>query len=388
MTRLLAPLLLAACGPDLPAPETYACTPVEVAPHPRAARYRALVDEVLALGSPGVSAAVIDADGLWLGAGGHADLRQGISTETCHRFYVASTTKMLTAATFLRLQERGALDLDTPARDLLPDEHVDAIENLDRTGADAVTLRQLLQHTSGIVDYLSMGYFLAAFDGELAGATAEEELGWTHGRAAWHTPGGPYRYSNANYLLLSLALESVTGQPAYDVVHEAVLQPLGLDATAGRSTTEGAIVRGYADQHGRGVMVDHTVLTESVMGGAGKLDGGLVSTPADLATVTRALGSATWLGPDAMEEMLDWHVYPEDADEGLEDAYGLGLARIQTAYGPAFGHYGSVYPYQTLAFHFPERDTTVVVTANGFNEAVGDWLTGEAPYAMLFADDR
>lgn len=391
MIRRLLPVLLAtACAPPPgPDPAWYRCDDAALGArpdHPDAERYRALIDQALALGSPAASAAVISPDGLWVGAGGWADLDQRVAAAPCQRYHVASVTKMFAASAALRLVEQGRLALDTPAREHLPDEVVQRVANL--AGPQGATVRELLGHTSGIPDYLTLGYLLDAFDGRLHAASAAEELERTYDRAALFAPGTDLEYANTNFLLLSLILESIEGQPAYDVVHEQVTGPLGLRDTLGRSEAPTAVVRGYLDLHGDGVLTDQTGLTEVVMAGPGKLDGGLVSTARDVAVLVRALATGALLGPDAAAEVQDFYDYGPGEDDGPEDGYGLGLARIHTRHGAAVGHYGTVHPYQALAWHFPDHDTTVVLTTSGYVGGVGDWLNSEAPYDLIFGGDR
>jgi len=380
--RLLLLLLAAGCaGPELPDPSFYDCDDVPLDEHPEAERYERLVDRALELGTPGVSVAVIDADGTWLGAGGSADLAQGIDARSCHRWHVASTTKMLAASTTLRLVEQGSLDLDDPARRWLPADVVEDVAN-----ADEATVRQLLGHTAGVPDYLTLGFFLDAFNGSLEPRSAAESLEGIRGMDADFPPGSDYEYSNSHYLLLSLVLSELTGQPAYDVVHEQVTEPLGLHDTLGRSEEPRALVRGYMDLRGDGTLIDFTDSTTAVMAGPGKLDGGLVSTPRDLAVLVRALAHGELLDPSSTEATQSFRPYGPDDLEGIEDAYGLGLARVQTPYGPAIGHYGTVHPYQTLAFHLVDHDLTLVVATNGYVGEVGDWLNSEAPFHLLFRE--
>lgn len=372
-------MLLACAGPALPDPRWYTCEAQDTGPaHPRAEAFEGILTQGLAAGSVAVSAAVIDADGTWVGAAGDADLAQGVAAEPCHRFYFASVTKMFAASTALRMAEEGAWDLDTLARDHLPDEVVARVANLDiddtQTG---VTLRQLLMHRSGIPDYLSVPYFMAAFNGELHGAPAAEELEWAYGRDALYAPGGGYTYANSNYLLLSLAMEQVSGRPAYAQVASLVTEPLGLDATQGRSEADGAIARGYGDLHGHGHLIDQTELTEGVMLGEGKLDGGIVSTPLDVARLLTALAEGALLTPESFAEMSDFAAQRD----GLEDGYGLGLTHLDTPYGPAWGHYGGVYPYQSAAFYFPDQGRAVVVVVSGFTAEVSAWMEGEAVFS-------
>ncbi len=389
MTRILLALFTTACvpGPEGPDPAWYRCdaTPTDGSDHPDAAHYQRLVEAALSLGTPAVSVAVISPDGPWIGAGGQADIHQSVAAEPCQKYHVASVTKMFAAASTLRLVEDGRLDLDDRAREHLPADVVDEMPNL--AGPGGATVRDLLQHTSGIPDYLTFDYFLDAFNGSLAAGSAAEELERVYGLAPLFVPGTDFEYSNANYLLLSLVLEEVAQQPAYATVHDQVTTPLGLTHSVGRSEHPDAVVRGYMDLHGNGTLVDHTALTEAVMSGPGKLDGGMVSTASDVATLVRALAEGTLLGPEAHAEMVSFRDYGRGEDDGLEDGYGLGLATLSTRFGRAVGHYGTVHPYQTLAWHFPERDTTVVLAANGYIGEVGDWINSEAPFALLFSEE-
>jgi D-alanyl-D-alanine carboxypeptidase len=385
MRPLLLLLATACAGPSLPDPSFYDCddTPLGArSDHPRAERNRRLVEDALELGTPGVSVAVIDTDGTWLGAGGLADLELGVEARPCHRWHVASTTKMLAATSALRLEEDGLLTLDAPAKRWLSPEVVEHVANV----ADGVTVRQLMAHTAGVPDYLTLGFFLDAFNGALQPSSAAEELERIHGAPADFEAGTDFEYSNANYLLLSLVLAEAAGMPAYDVVHEQVTEPLGLVDTLGRSEEPTALVRGYLDLHGDGTLIDFTDNTTAVMAGAGKLDGGFVSTPRDLAVLVRALAHGTLLGEASTEAMQSFRPYGPDDVSGIEDAYGLGLARVQTRYGPAIGHYGTVHPYQTVAFHLVEHDTTIVLAANGYVGDVGDWINSEAPFRLLFEE--
>lgn len=376
----VAALLLAGCTPADRTAEAYACEAPRLEPHPHEARYRRIIDEALALGAPAVSLAVVSPEGGWAGAGGTVDLALDVPAEVCHRYPVASVTKMFSATATLALADRGLVELDEPARSYLPDDITASVPAV----ADGATVRQLLHHTSGVPDYLGLGFFLDAFDGSLAPASAAESLRRIAGRPARFSPGSDFAYSNANYLLVALILAAVTDRSAWDVVHEQVIDPLDLQTTEGMSETSAAFARGYLDLHDNGVFVDETSMTRAVMSGPDKLDGGLLSTPLDVAAVLRALDRQSLLSADATAEMRAFLDYGPGEDDGIEDGYGLGLARIATPWGPAYGHYGTVHPYQTLAFHFPAHDTTVVLTTNGYSGAISDWMASDAPYAPLF----
>ena len=166
-------------------------------------------------------------------------------------------------------------------------------------------------------------------------------------------------------------MTEVTGSPGYDVVRDYVTGPLELDHTWGVSEQPTAVVRGYADLHGRGRLLDHTELTEGVMLGEGKLDGGLTTTPGDVVLLLDAFAKGTLLEPSSFEAMS---AFRDHGPEGVETGYGLGLARIETPYGTAWGHTGGVYPFLSTAFHFPDHNKTVVVAINGFTTESSDWM--------------
>lgn len=375
---LLAVLPLSACvAEDLPPPSAYACEASQLPAHPLGDKFSRVVDDGLQLGVPAVGVAVETPEGLWLGAGGHADVAQDIGLAPCHRFYVGSATKVVTAAAILRLVDDGVLSLDDPAKRHLPSDLVDRIENLDR-----VTLRQLLRHETGIPEYVQADYLLEAFNFSLQPLSGRETLEtYIYDAPADFAPGAEWAYSNSNYLLLGIVLETVTGRPAYDALRELVLAPLGLDGTTGRSENGDALVRGYTTLRS-GAIADHSEATRRVMGAPGKLDGGLLMPPGDLAQLLAGLFDGELLSEAALAEMTTLR-RPQSTEVALADGYGLGLMSLDTRWGPAYGHYGGVWPFTTAAFHFPDHDTTVVVELNALPEGLDDWIYTEAVFAPV-----
>ncbi|MCB9764346.1 MAG: beta-lactamase family protein [Alphaproteobacteria bacterium] len=377
MRRFIPLVLLGACaGPEVPSPDFYACDSPAFDEHPHADRYAGILEDGLALGLPAISVAVRSPEGLWLGAAGEADLSQGIAAEPCHRFYIGSVSKVFGATAALRLVDQGALSLDDPIRDHLPAEVVAHI-----AGAEVATVRQLLSHRTGFPDYVDATFILEVFNGGVEAMTVRETLeAYVYDARPLFAPGEDLSYSNSNYLLLALILEDVTGQSAYEAVHTLVTEPAGLTDSWGRSEGPTALVRGYGSLR-NGALVDHSEVTARVMSEAGKLDGGVVSTPADMVALLDALD--TLLEPETLTEMQDATAVTHP-DAGLMDGYGLGLMRLDTDYGPAFGHYGGVWPFAALAYHFPEQDTTVAVSVSGEVEGVGAFIDGPGVFEAVF----
>jgi D-alanyl-D-alanine carboxypeptidase len=178
--------------------------------HPQHARYQAALDEIVQRGVVGINLAVFTpSDGMWLGASGMADLHNGIEMQPCHLSRMGSTVKMFTAATVLKLQEAGKLDLDDPIADYLQGPHIDKIAQAERA-----TIRQLLQHSSGIYNYIQNLKFQTASINELLKEwEADELLKYAHRQKAYFEPGEDVAYSNTNYILLGLLIENWKENP-------------------------------------------------------------------------------------------------------------------------------------------------------------------------------
>ena len=118
--------------------------------HPNNIHYQTLINEITSSGIVGITMAVYEPNkGIWMGASGKSDLHNDIDMEVCNLIRVGSTVKMVTAVTVLKLIEEGKLNLDDKISSYLQGDVIEKIEN-----AEVVTIRQLLQHTSGIYNYI------------------------------------------------------------------------------------------------------------------------------------------------------------------------------------------------------------------------------------------
>ncbi|GAA2672888.1 MULTISPECIES: serine hydrolase [Actinosynnema] len=210
-----AALLLASAAPAQAAPT--------VPPLNRAALAAAVAD----LPNDEVSGALVRVSGpagSWTGSGGVSRLGTTRPVSPEGRFRIGSATKLLTAATALRLAERGALSLDDTVQRLLPD--------LLPAEFEPITVRQLLNHTHGIagngLPHKSTGWF-AENRYRTWDPREVVELGVAKGPL--HAPGAEQRYGNQGYLVAGLVIEAVTGRPYADSVRELVIRPLGLRDT-------------------------------------------------------------------------------------------------------------------------------------------------------------
>ena len=260
----------------------------------------------------------------------------------------------------LRLVEQGKLSLDTKLSDLLPQERV-------RGFHQNITIRQLLNHTSGLPDYWTDGSkdgagnnaFLRAFLAEPSRSWQPEEMVAFARDVPARRPGGRFHYSDTNYVLLGLIIEKTTGRPLHRVYRELIFDPLGMNNTW---LTYKESRRGAAPSHRYEGDEDlHNAARQS----ADWAGGGLVSTTRDLEKFLRGLASGKLFQNAAT---LEW--MREATPVGERDiSYGLGLYRVKlgNGLGELWGHDGHG---NSFAYYWPERGITLTGT---LNQTENDW---------------
>jgi D-alanyl-D-alanine carboxypeptidase len=258
----------------------------------------------------------------------------GEVVEPSDRFRIASVSKTITAITTLRLVEHGLLTLDDPVGQQLID-HL-GVQTADPDAA-GITVRGLLSHTAG----LGKGQDLMFGNGAPSYADAARESLTSVG-------GGGYNYSNVGYVLLTVLIEAVTGKAYERVVHEELLDPLGLDGMRMTSTYEvGPDEVSHHPRPGRFFM--------EALGGAGAWN----ATPSDLVTIVNSVDPKTpgWkaLSPQMMTAMR--YRVPTGAEPS---GYGLGVINYG---GGTFGHTGTIENTHAMVLVQPDGVTWAVTVA-------------------------
>lgn len=237
------------------------------------------------------------------------------------QFAIASGSKAFTALATMRLVEDGTLRLDQPVRELLDTD----LPEID----DAVTIEQLLDHTSGIGDYLDEEAEWEASDYVLPVpvhtlTTAEAFVPLLGGFPQEFPPGERFSYNNGGYVVLAIVLERATGDAYHDVVRRLVFAPAGLEHTDFLRLDElpGTAAVGYLFEEGDRVNTLHLPVL-------GNGDGGGFSTAADLHRFWRAFSAGGIVSPAGVAAMVEpRHDVPE---EGLRSAMGFFLHRSTPA---------------------------------------------------------
>lgn len=334
------------------------------------------VDAILASGVVGVQAAVHEDGQRSWASGGLARIEGTLALEPTSQFRIASTTKTLVAATALKLVERGDLTLEDTVEQWLP-----GVVSGSGNDGSAITLRQLLQHTSGIANHVDDQLaLLGAADSEAEVAevlsrswTPAELVALAMSHPPAFAPGDGWSYADTGYVLVGQIIAAATGESWGDSVRRHVVDPLELSRTFAPGATldlPRGSMHGYSALPGGADEVDVTRLNPSALDAAGAL----VSTPSDLAHFFSALLSGGVVGAEALTAMKST-VATDDTDVSAPH-YGLGLARVPSSCGGRWAHDGD-----TLGFH-----TRTGVSADGARSVVvaisGD-ADFEAPVAAL-----
>jgi len=309
------------------------------------------LDAVHAAGMPGVFAEVRDGNRTWTPVAGVADIATGAPVRDGMRHRVGSITKSFVATTMLQLAGERRVSLDAPIGRYLPPGLVPA--DLSAT----VTVRMLLQHTSGIGNYTNE--LIKTYDDLITLGrttyTPEQLVTIGVGAGATNPPGAGWSYSNTNYILAGLIIERVTGHSYESEVSRRVLRPLGLRDTSFEGADpriHGPHMHAYVPWPD-GTLKDFTLYNMSWAWSAGEI----VSTAHDLDVFYRALLSGRLLKPALLAQMQN--TVPEVPEDPAAGGYGLGLYWVDLPCGRFWGHDGGTVGHQTISWHSPDGQRQV-----------------------------
>lgn len=294
---------------------------------------------------PGILISISGPGKKFVAAYGVADTKTGRPLSPDDHFRVGSVTKTFVATAILQLVEEHKVSLDAPL-----DTYVAGVP-----GGDRITVRQLLQMRSGLPDYLTDQLMRTWQDEPTTSAWKHTEIvPFLQRVPANFAPGERFEYSNSNYVLLGMVVESVTHQTAEQVIG-ALIRKAGLKQTSIPSpptNTELPVpfVRGYDYETG----ADVTALNPDV----GWTAGNMTSTVGDLTQWSKELAEGALLNGDLHEQQLA--VQPLDPANAEAAGYGLGIIQV----GDWLGHGGSIVGYGNNAYFSPKARTSIVVMVN------------------------
>lgn len=343
----------------------------------------------ISMGIPGMSIAIGYHDKLiWQGTDGYSDLTQKIPVQINDLFGIGSITKTFVARVVLQLAEEGKIDLSKTAGDYLNQDIVKRVPNYDKA-----TIIQLMNHQSGVPTWEFQPDWIRDGRGDrmelnhIWGKTETLEYITNDIVSADFKPGEQYSYSNTNYTLLGLIIESVTGNDVMTEIRNRIFKPLNLDhiylesfehipdgivhhyhyATPTFKETAG-IHKDFPEI--RRYLVESTAANLSPEWAAG----GMVASASNLVRWAQAIKNGELLGPKMQEEVFTFH--PPKYIGNPKREYLQGISRSYDFYNgeTAYGHSGGTLGFIAYMYWLADSDVTVVLLTN-----VGGMHSGLSP---------
>jgi D-alanyl-D-alanine carboxypeptidase len=304
------------------------------------------------------AAIVVPGEGVWTGASGTADIETEAPVTPETAFAVGSVTKTFVAALVLDLVEDDVLLLDDSLARWLP--------GFPR--AQRITIRQLLNHTTGVFNMTDNRAFIEA-------QIEHPRKLWSPARTLTYvgeplfSPGSDWAYSNTNYILLGLVIERATGSTVARELRRRLLAPAGVDAVfmQAEERVRAPVARGYDDVDLDGAPDDLSDGTRTIpntaLASAAWTAGGIAATPEAVARFGDALFGGRLLSRDSLRQMTD---FDEELGKGRGGGlgYGFGLSRFEIPGHEVFGHGGGIPGYRSALWHVRDQGITIAFSWN------------------------
>ncbi len=293
---------------------------------------------------PGMAVLVARGDEvLYRGARGAASIELGVPLSPDQVFRLGSITKQFAAAGVLKLAEDGKLSLDDPLAKFVS----------GYPGGDKVTVRMLLNHTSGIRSYTDMP---GVMDGPIQKTVTTAQLIDTFkNEKPDFAPGAGWHYNNSGYVLVGAVIEAASGMPWHAYLKKSFFDPLGMKHTGYGDETLAMIpghVMGYTLVDDKWAVAKYLSMTQPHAAGA------LVSTVDDLLRWNRALHEGRVLKADSYRQMIT------PVGKATEEKYGFGITHEQLRGQGMLQHGGGIFGFSTFLLYLPEEDLTVAALYN------------------------
>jgi D-alanyl-D-alanine carboxypeptidase len=272
-----------------------------------------------------------------------------------HVIRIGSLTKTYTAVVVFRLIERGLLSLDSTIDRWLPEYRY----------SDRITLRMLLNHSSGIPDLLGMRVMFLSFLNSTKKWTRADLLGIIFSENLDFDPGTDNQYSNSNYVLLGIIAERTTGKTLQSLYRQEIFSPLALRHTyfLPSDSIPAGLVTGY-DRNLIPLPVWHSTNPENTAwSSCAHASGGMAATAADVLTFFDAVMNRRIITEESYALMTQFIKAKKAKDKYLEN-FGLGLFHYGDFYAGAYGHLGLFIGSEAIAIFSPERKFVLVFLAN------------------------
>lgn len=302
-------------------------------------------------GIVGMSAAVyVPGQGIWKGTAGISE--PGVNITSDMVFAIGSITKNFIATIILQLAEADSLSINDQLYKWLP--HYDNVDS-------NITIKQLLNHTSGIYNYTDNPAFSAALNSDLNRLWQPEEL--MQFVAVPNFPAGTsWRYCNTNYLLLGMIIKKITRTSLSEQLRTRFFTPLGMTETYvfSQDTMNIPFAHNWIDLNGDGIKDDASFIPRTAIFSAAGAAGELISRPDNLLKWSRNLYKGVFLSQSSLNQMLTF----VNANAAGGNGYGLGTIRYNVGGKTCYGHGGNIFGYSSAIIYYPQDSICMALTMN------------------------
>ena len=319
---------------------------------------QSFMDSAVMKGVPGISLAVYsETEGWWAGASGYSKLETKVPMNICNLQYLQSVSKTYMAVAILQLHEEGKIKLDAAMTKYLPEKHTRLIQN-----ANKITVRMLLNHTSGVAEYNSHPKYTSyVVLNPLKVFPIEDVLQFLKDEEPQFVPGSKYRYTNTNFLLLAMIGDVITGDHS-KYISQNIFQPLQMNHSYYQPKKNNINYPGLTDSYWD-VISEGRPANISPMQQANvaplKGDDGVVSTTTDAIKFLRGLMEGKLLKDSSMKLMQQW----VNNDSG-KPVYGLGLIHFDIEGVIGYGHGGGGLGAGCLLLYAPSKKIYIFLAVN------------------------
>lgn len=311
-----------------------------------AARIDAIVEAPITAGTlAGASVAVVkNGETIVMRGYGLADVELDVKTPPGASYEIGSVTKQFTAAAILLLQEDGKLSLDDEVTKFLPDYPSQGYR---------ITLRQLLNHTSGVKSYTDLAEFS---DFSRLNRSRDELVAMFGGKPFDFAPGEEQIYNNSAFFLLGLVIEEASGMSYSAFVQQRLFDRVGMTNSyyCSERTAKKNHAHGYENEDGALVLKSFIVHDWPYAAGS------LCSNTEDLVAWNRALHGGEVLSPSSYAAMTT----PETLNDGTKLRYGFGIIAADIGGRRVIGHGGGIPGFLSESQYYPDDDLVIVVLLN------------------------
>ena len=360
LTLLTLTALVSACKKETYRPiDTVNCT-TDYSTHPRHQEFQAILDEYAKNGITGLTVILSSPeDGYWEGSAGYASIEDNIPMTPCHLHHTASMAKSFTGVVTLQLIDEGKLALDSPVADYIDHAFHSYIPNLEQ-----LTVKHLLQQTSGIPEVFDLPFFETLMNDPEATYTNEDFIRMIEGMPAMFAPDAQHFYSDLNYTLLILIINRIEGDHK-KAFQERIFTPLGLNDMYyhnGAYPEPEGLVSSYWDQYNNGQIENVSELqirmTQYIEG-----SDGIISSAADMFKFYEAVFNGELTSSDHLVMLLtDW--VAETDENRMNTGYSHGFMTVSEDDGNWIGHAGSHIGSSCYVFQNTTTKETIGVFTN------------------------